>query len=240
MTSDLKLPFGLRVDTGKMVSVDAVLRGLSCECVCPACHGQLVAAKGDIVRHHFRHHAEDRICAGALETVLHLMAKQILCERMTHQIALTLPDAEYPVDLGTMESAASEVWLDGIRPDVLAQYAAEPVAIEVHVTHRVTDEKISKFQARKLAAMEIDLKACLSVVELTEELVAGAVLEHAPRRWLFEPACVRAARREHQGPCLQELVAEHGGYDKITQTEWARYEREMAGWQVNRRVAIWQ
>lgn len=37
-------------------------------------------------------------------------------------------------------------------------------------------------------------------------------------------------------PDLQELVARHGGYDKITPEAWAEYDRTMAEWQQRRRA----
>jgi hypothetical protein len=39
-------------------------------------------------------------------------------------------------------------------------------------------------------------------------------------------------------PDLQELVAKHGGYDKITAKGWAEFDRAMAEWQQWRREEI--
>jgi len=181
--SDVLLPFGKRADNGRMVSVDDVARGLSCECLCPACGKRLVAAKGDVIRHHFRHYVEDAVCVGARETALHLFAKQIICESLT----LALPD-----DLGPMRSAEAEVWLDGIQPDVLARYDTEEVAIEIYVTHRVPGDKLWKIHHRGLTTVEIDLSYHRET-ELTEGQLRDAVLRTAPRQWLYAPLHTRLA-----------------------------------------------
>jgi hypothetical protein len=42
--------------------------------------------------------------------------------------------------------------------------------------------------------------------------------------------------RSNPAPDLQELVARHGGYDRITPEVWAEYDRAMAEWQARRRT----
>jgi hypothetical protein len=242
MSDGVKLSFGLRSDIGRMVSIEAVMRGLSCDCVCPACHGRLVAAKGDLLAHHFRHYAEDAVCVGARETALHMMAKQILCERLE----LTLPRTAYLVELGPIRSARQEAQLEGVRPDVLLAYTDEAIAVEFHVAHQVPAEKVTKLQALGIGAVEIDLSDYRNS-DLGEDEVAGIVLHRARRNWLNEPRCVHAAREaeqaparalelERRGPCLQELVAEHGGYHKITPAAWARFDAEVEVWKMKIRT----
>ena len=184
MMSEVKLPFGVRADTGAMVSVEAVARGLACDCVCPACRSPLVAAKGEVVRHHFRHLAENPACREARETALHLFAKQIICDTLNLQL---------PLDLGDMRSAVAEVIRDDLRFDVLATYDEEDVAVEIFVAHRVPLEKVQKLVARQITAVEIDLSAFRDA-DLSEADWRVAVLVKAPRRWLCEPGFIRRAR----------------------------------------------
>lgn len=42
--------------------------------------------------------------------------------------------------------------------------------------------------------------------------------------------------RANPAPDLQELVARHGGYDKIPPEAWAEHDRAMADWQARRRT----
>jgi len=46
---------------------------------------------------------------------------------------------------------------------------------------------------------------------------------------------VEAVRLAKQGPNLQELVARHGGYDKITEEAWEQFEREKIVWRAKLR-----
>ena len=51
-----KMFFAKQKDTGKIVSVDEVEKGLACNCICPHCGATLEARKGEIREHHFKHH----------------------------------------------------------------------------------------------------------------------------------------------------------------------------------------
>lgn len=188
--TDAVIPLGWHQASERMVTAEEVPQGLACGCVCPGCYIPLVAAHGTVYRHHFRHHAEGGACGGGYETALHKFAKQIICEKL---------DVALPVDLifhpGAMASAAQEVWLDGLRPDVLAQYQAEPVAFEIKVAHPVPVEKVKLIHARQLACLEIDLsyhrRRDMTVAELTL-----AVLHTADRHWLCDLKAVRMSREE--------------------------------------------
>lgn len=68
------IPFAIKTDDGTLVAIDDVERGLRCGCQCPSCNGRLVAAKGDINVHYFRHHdASKEECLYAFETSVRLM-----------------------------------------------------------------------------------------------------------------------------------------------------------------------
>jgi hypothetical protein len=71
----IKLPYG--INDGKLLSIREVESGLACNCTCPSCHALLVAKKGRVKTHHFAHYNSEE-CSGAVETALHLAAKEIL------------------------------------------------------------------------------------------------------------------------------------------------------------------
>ena len=226
--SEIKLPFGLRLD-GRMVDVDAVPRGLECGCICPACKARLVAVHGEVLRHHFRHFADDVTCRYARETALHQFAKQIICEGL---------HLDLPNDLGQMQGARMEVWLDGIKPDVLAQYASEEVAIEIHVAHWVPVEKIEKIAARKLATLEIDLQYYRDR-DLTEDELREAVVFSAGRRWLFPPLVVRQAQEAalaelRERARLAQEAAAQAAADRVEAERRGKLEltRKWEAWQL--------
>lgn len=179
---EVKIPFGKTL-SGAPISVDAVERGLACECFCFSCGARLVARKGEQLQHHFAHYAEPESCVGARETSIHKFAKHVICDAQL----LRLPDN---LILGDMRDAQQELWLDGIRPDVLAQFD-ELVAIEIYVAHRVPHDKISEFVRRQMAALEIDLSGYRNS-DKTEAEWRDLVLRTAPRFWLFPPTVIRA------------------------------------------------
>lgn len=221
MTNDLEVPFGLRTADRRMVSIETVERGLACGCVCPGCGARLVGVKGEVKIHHFRHHSEDANCTGARETALHLFAKQIIAEDIA---SLALPGAPgVYLALGTPISTSLEAWLDGIRPDVLAKYPAEDVAIEVYVTHRVPMEKVREVYRRSLCMLEIDL-SYHRYYGLTEYNLRRAVLENAGRRWVYEPRYLREIRQQE----LVELnlAAERAKAEAAERVRLAQLERE--------------
>ena len=73
------LKYGLSKQTGALVSVEEVLRGLKCDCICPECKSTLIARQGKEKQWHFAH-ANNAECAGARMTALHLWAQQIIQE----------------------------------------------------------------------------------------------------------------------------------------------------------------
>jgi hypothetical protein len=194
MTLEIKLPFG-KTDDGRMVSVEAVARGLDCHCCCPECGSALVAAKGEIYRHHFRHQISYGACAHGHETAIHQFAKQLICERLF----LRLPD---PV--GIMINATPEQRIGNIVPDVLADFdSGVSVAVEIWVAHQVPESKVREYNDRRLAAVEIDLRP-YRFTGKTEIEWESAVLEQAQRLWLSPPEYLRKKREEERALWLAE------------------------------------
>lgn len=193
---ELRVPFGLL--NGRMVAVENVERGAACDCICPKCATPLIAAKGDIYRHHFRHLAED--CGQARETALHMFAKQIICERLT--LALPCPLSEH--ENTVLVRAEAEYHFENLIPDVMAWSLDQTeVAIEVWVAHQVGDEKIRDYNRSQIAAVEIDLRDYRFADKTLAEW-EDAVLHLAPRKWLSDPQWLRAAKeRKRQAEMAQ-------------------------------------
>lgn len=80
MTSNkIKLSFGLDKNN-KLVHVADVESGRSCDCICLSCKSPLIAAKGRIKHHHFKH-ATVKECQSGEESFIHLAAKWIISEQ---------------------------------------------------------------------------------------------------------------------------------------------------------------
>ena len=166
--TQVRLPFGLN-ENNTLVHVSDVNRGKACGCVCPGCRSPLIAAKGKLKQHHFRHDGGDA-CKGGIESAIHLAAKQIISERKQ----ITLPEYNIVSPLRDsrwkqyskcfiscqeieFESVEEEVGLNGIVADVLAKINGRPLVIEIFYRHKVDDEKIDKIKKAGLSAIEIDL-----------------------------------------------------------------------------------
>ena len=193
----LRLCFGLRED--RLLHVSEVPRGLTCGCVCPGCHKPLVARQGAIREHHFAH-AAGHDCRTAVETSLHLAAKEILAGRME----IVLPSVEIqfrhrsrtiaPAERYKLTSVALERRLADIVPDVIAHVENRPLLIEVRVTHGIEPQKLARIRSLDLSTLEINLSAAprdLGRKDL-EELVVGAGTQ---KRWIHNAFAERRRRR---------------------------------------------
>ena len=197
---------------GTLLHVSQVPSGKSCECRCVACHRPMVAKKGEIRVHHFAH-AHEVGCIGALETVLHRLAKEILRDardfvvpayRWNRQQAvgerLIVMDRQLfgggriRIDAIEIESQRFQ----GVKPDAVIDWTSpvgrrKRILIEIAVRHRVDGEKLSKLQQLGLPALEVRMtpeQACQPREEVREILLYSVVGKH----WLYHPAEVKAQR----------------------------------------------
>ncbi|MCF5860069.1 hypothetical protein [Aeromonas veronii] len=101
MAMSTLIPFAINTKSGAPVAIEDVERGLRCGCQCPSCHGRLVAAKGNINAHYFRHHdASTEECLYAFETSvrLMLMTKLDYIETLSTPAKATLFEGQlYPI-----------------------------------------------------------------------------------------------------------------------------------------------
>lgn len=153
---DIKLPYGIKDE--RLVDISDVDSGLACNCKCPACGHELVAKKGEIKEHHFAHHNRPD-CQGAVETVLHIKAKDLIDKEKR----ITLP----PVFLAgrqlydqteiTFDKVELEKRTGNIVPDIVGYINGRPLLIEIAVTHYIHRQKANKIKQLGLSAIEIDV-----------------------------------------------------------------------------------
>ncbi|HQO10635.1 MAG TPA: competence protein CoiA family protein [Clostridiales bacterium] len=189
---ELKLPFGMK--DGKLVQVADVEQGLKCGCVCPACGQPLVARKGVKMVHHFAHHNITE-CRGALETALHIAAKDILEKYKKFRVpcvTASTSNTEYD-DLIVYEPktlTCNKVYLekrfDDIIPDVIVEINGKPLIIEIAVTHFIDSEKKNKIAKHQIAAIEIDLSRYDRQITFDElETILFVNIEN--KKWIYNP-----------------------------------------------------
>jgi hypothetical protein len=218
--AEIRIPFG--VDrTKRMAHISDVARGRACDCTCPGCGAPLTAAKGTVRQHYFRHAVEVE-CEGALESGIHLAAKQIIIERQE----LTLPTyvvrdsrsdsgrlhraSEERISAGTVQkfdSVEAEVEVHGMRADILAKVGDRPLMIEIRYRHAVDEEKRAKIVAANISAIEIDLSD-VSVDEADWPTLWTLINDPARILWLHnaeEPQAL-SERREPKEQRLQKAI----------------------------------
>ncbi len=208
---------------GRAVHAAEVLRGLACECTCPACGAAMIARQGDVRVPHFAH-AAGAGCPHGAESGLHLAAKQLIAQHR----GLMLPEVR---PHGTLEHASGirghserrlpnawvdfdtvlvETGLDGRwRPDVVGIDGSWRIAIEIRVTHGVEEAKRAHYARARLPAVEIDLTS-LHGAELAPDALRKAVIEDAKhKRWIHsnEWDLLRAAGQRDLDDFVSEQLA---------------------------------
>jgi hypothetical protein len=192
---------------GKLVHVSAVERGLKCGCTCPACGAQVLARKGSKKVHHFAH-AEDADCSGAAETVLHILAKEIISELSS----MTIPEyryirwkrfhekrmhedlemrAEHREQLAAggevlLESVQAEPHYGSFKPDIELQMRGKTLFLEIAVTHRVGTRKRRVLRKHGVPAIELRLNQEHALLE-PEELKSIIQSDENIKYWLYHP-----------------------------------------------------
>lgn len=166
---------------GHLVHVDDVPNGEACGCTCPECRSKLIAKnKGQHNQHHFAH-VGGSDCVGAVESALHLMAKEILSEGKK----IMLP--RYPLQVGgvrlfksiEVESYDKEL---SLRPDCVGDTAGQKLWVEFKRSHEVDTDKAAKIKSAKIECVEIDINKCpldpLKMKEFLEESSEN-------RQWIY-------------------------------------------------------
>lgn len=192
---------------GEIIHISEAKNGLKCDCICPACGGTLIAKQGKIVEHHFAHASGDE-CRYAVETAIHLAAKNILTVRKEVVLpAIKIPSIftrhhsksymdELSPDLAPQRrysicSVAVEQRLGSIIPDLIVRINGRELLVEVTVTHGVDRDKLRKIRDLGMSCLEIDLSG--TDRGLTREELEKIVIDDvAHKRWLYN---VRAEER---------------------------------------------
>lgn len=198
--------YGIHKGSGKVLHANSVKRGMACDCVCPECGSELVSHQGVKRGWHFKHYSSSDSCSGH-ETGLHLRAKEIIASTTEirlpfhdvfvqaylsgdgnvsydeHQMIVS-PDQQLLVDPA---QSKTEVRMRGVTPDVLLvpiKTLARPLAVEVAVTHFANEEKVSRFAAIGLSAVEYDLSEFVNHEFEDNDLIDALLLDGSLATWL--------------------------------------------------------
>ena len=174
--SRLLLPYCLCNEI--LTHVDAVPRGLECNCLCPACSKPVVAKQGDCRQHHFAHSANNGECTGATRLALILAIKQIL----EHRLELVLPPAPAPVAVRQspyqIENVALSETAENGFPLLLVIIGSKQLRIELRLNRNVESKKLDLIRQTGISTIEIALwhhRRNLSPVVLEQLIVEGGL-----------------------------------------------------------------
>ncbi|HAU1990130.1 competence protein CoiA family protein [Legionella pneumophila] len=195
----IKLPFGLN-ENNIIVHIADVERDNNSKYICPSCRSPLIAVKGNIKEHHFRHETIKE-CAGGLESAIHLAAKQIIMERkkITLPKCLAIATAKdswgipYRKDKVVVEdgheisfdSVLEEINLSGMRVDILANKNNKQLIIEIFYRHIVDEEKIEKIREANISAIEVNLSELMPENIKDFEVFWRYINDPKNVRWLY-------------------------------------------------------
>ena len=142
----------------KIVEVDNVKNGKSCDCKCITCHGPLVARQGEKNSWHFAHDfsSGEVDCPWSGETELHLRVKEYFSKskRLSIPIGINNPVIEsLPI-----EDVRFEMRYAPTRriPDITILSSGENIIVEIAVTHFCDKNKISEYKSNNVNAIELD------------------------------------------------------------------------------------
>ncbi|WP_116812898.1 competence protein CoiA family protein [Steroidobacter cummioxidans] len=209
---DQYIGYGLN-ESGELVHVDCVPRGKACGCCCVSCAEPLIAKQGEIRVHHFAH-AQQNQCTGALETLLHRLAKEILSAASV----FILPDYTWRGERALRDQLVklektivsggrarlSQVLIEPrvfeeVVPDVVLTTqardgSARTILLEIAVHHSVDAEKQNRLRELNLPALELTLMP--EHARLSRSALAARILNNtAGKCWLFHPRELECERR---------------------------------------------
>lgn len=147
---------------GDLVHVDKVPNGNECGCICPHCKSALCAKNGgdsEKMIHHFAH-LSGADCVGAVESALHLMAKDILFESKCVYLPNRYDGRNGELvhfDCVEVEFYDKETQL---RPDCIGYCDDKCLWVEFKRAHAVDAKKRGKIISAHIDCIEIDLNGC--------------------------------------------------------------------------------
>lgn len=232
---NLLVPYGLSLETGRMVHVEEVPHGKNSGAVCPVCKVGLVAKNAGMHKvHHFAHAVIDS--EGACEGWLHQAAKLLLHERIQNALVdgQTIPinwqcDCLCGHHEGDLLKRVTNVRVEAvvsdgkIRTDILLENdGREAKLVEIVVTHRPESYVYDYARAKKIPLVVFALQDASGCDHLKSASTLNVEIDDA-RRCRCEKNCsfcgekVRSCYHSHRycepcGECVEHQEGQFGGY----------------------------
>ncbi len=150
---------------GHLTTIESVYRGIACNCTCVSCGEPVVAKKGPVRGHHFSHRSRKVSCQIQRESLLHLYAKEVICDALGLQLPTmpgVSPSSEDTTSWWDFTTVNREVPQPGFQPDLVAQFKdGSRLFIEIAVTSFIDEVKLERIRATDTPTVEIDLRALM-------------------------------------------------------------------------------
>ena len=212
-----ELMYGIRQLDNKVVSVEDVPSGISCNCLCPECGSKLIARKGQKNEHHFAHANNSNCNINHInQTLLHKFAKQIIHEEkmmmfpelkvsrkelMLEKLSLFVDSRlsrefiykhNQRIDFDIVEI---EKRYDDFVPDVIGVANEQKYFIEIKVCHSVDELKKKKVEKCGIPMLEIDLSLFKDKPFSKKELIDTIINQPEYKIWIYHPEYVKAIEK---------------------------------------------
>ena len=174
----LKIPFGKHKISGRFLDAASVSNGLKCDCLCIECGTALEAVHPRLSRRqkYFRHSAKLN-CKGGLESLFHLVAKQILRENNLLRISESETFHYTSCDIETSRHDK--------QPDAFLQNETGSLIVEIFFSHRIAGKTLDCYLNKGEMVLEIDISGERRNL-FDYNRLKKLILEEAPRNLYSE------------------------------------------------------
>ena len=223
---EVKYAVGRRGNRLVLITDPDIESGLKCGCICLHCEKPFVAVVNTVKKErHFRHYYEG--CGASPESALHSYAKQVLRD---HEKIL-LPEVRGPYGLiqekkyWHYDSVQTEVWMHGIKPDIVLRNLDETLLVEIVVTNKPTESKLESLKNNCLEAIQIELDRGL----VDAGKIVDLIIHRAwAKTWLFHAALFEAQRLKKIKDEQQRIKDEQFKQEQRLRVERQRQEKRLS------------
>lgn len=227
MTVKIKLPFAL-FENKAIVHVSQVVGGMQCNCFCPTCHSPLIAVKGEVRQHHFRH-VVDRECHYAFANSIYLALVNLIAKTKKIAVPECIASAHVTDSRGiiherkkiliqdgeviSFDSITIDQSPDGINGEVLCRKRDRQLVIKIICERTNNDNQIYSRYDESISAVKIDLSSLRYEVGVTWEMLLSYLNNPKYVQWLNNVELV-VQTNKLQNELKEEVVSIEKMYEK--------------------------
>lgn len=202
------IPFALDKSTQKIVSIDEVPKGSNCNCICLSCNLDLVASKGEVNVHHFKHKNKDTTedaCEISFERCVFWMCREVF--ESTDSIALPAynvfvsdPESDIDVELNVLPEEIAYFSYSYYKTSIALDQSctfivcidSQKVAITVNFDPDFNSKTPYVIDDEKLAHIIVDLEGSREIFERHNISFRQVVIDLLTnnltnKKWLYHP-----------------------------------------------------